>query len=85
VAKIAHLASLVESDERFELWGVPTSGVLVWRPRREPAAEVRARLCGAWVSLTIIDGETWFRSVGANPQADPALVFRSVVDALADL
>lgn len=60
-------------------------GVLVWRPRNDvaEAATVRDKyMRGAWVSLTVIDGETWFRSVAANPNADPALVFRSVVTAV---
>ena len=57
--------------------------MLVWRPRRAAAADVRARLRGAWVSLTVIDGETWFRSVAANPNAEPELVLARVVEALA--
>ena len=55
----------------------------MWRPRRVAAADVRARLRGAWVSLTVIDGETWFRSVAANPNAEPELVLAHVVEALA--
>ena len=47
------------------------------------AAQLRADwLTGAWVSLTDIDGEVWFRSVAANPNADPQLVFDRVCHAL---
>ena len=86
VGKLEELARLVAADDRFELWGGGQScGVLAWRPRKAVCAEpseVRSRLRGAWVSLTVIDGETWFRCVGANPNADPALVFSAVVAAL---
>ena len=82
-AKAQTLAELVAADSRFELWGAPTAGVVVWRPRGVPAAEVRARLFGAWVSLTAIDGEIWFRSVAANPAAEPRRVFAQVQEAVA--
>ena len=84
VARAAQLAELVEHDERFELWGVPTTGIVVWRPVDScgcSVSEVRARLKGAWVSLTEIDGAMWFRSVATNPKADPLLVFESVAAA----
>ena len=83
VAKAAALAKLVAADHRFELWAAPTTAVVVWRPRGVSASEVRARLQGAWVSLTVIDDETWFRSVAANPAADPELVFGRVAQAVA--
>jgi L-2,4-diaminobutyrate decarboxylase len=86
VAQIRILASMVAADERFELWEdeatAGRAGVLVWRPRVAGASDIRSRLRGAWISLTTIDGEVWFRSVAANPQADTTLVFRCVVDAL---
>jgi L-2,4-diaminobutyrate decarboxylase len=90
--KAQALCQLVSQDERFELWtgagcgstgaGAGATGVVVWRPRDVPAAEVRDRLRGAWVSLTDIDGERWLRCVSANPSADPELVFAAVVAAL---
>ena len=86
VAKVEALAALVAADDRFELWGGRRSscGVLAWRPRPQvaEAADVRRRMRGAWVSLTVIDGETWLRSVAANPSADPELVFRAVAAAV---
>ena len=80
--KAAELARLIEHDRRFELWGAPTTGVVVWRPRSESAIEVRARIRDGWVSLTDIDGESWLRCVAANPSANPEFVFGCVVDAL---
>jgi len=82
MAKAEQLAALVDADPRFELWGPPTTGVVVWRPTALSAADVRARLVDAWVSLTDIDGELWLRSVAANPSADPTHVFERVVAAL---
>ena len=80
-----HLARLISADARFEVWAPPTMGVLVWRPRHSSAAEVRARMVGAWVSLTTIDGEAWLRCVAANPHAQPELVLQSAVEALVQL
>lgn len=85
MAKAAQLADLVVTDPRFELWGTPSTGVVVWRPTNAHAADVRARLNDAWVSLTDVDGEIWLRSVAANPSADPAHVFARVIAALQSL
>ena len=83
MAKAQRLADLVDADERFELWGAsPSCGLVVWRPRQVSAAEARAKLRGAWVSLTVIDGETWFRSVACNPEANPELVFQRVAESV---
>ena len=76
------LAAKIQSDARFELWGTPTTGVVVWRPRHLPAGVVRDQLNDAWVSLTDIDGEVWLRSVAANLSADASLVFAKVCAAL---
>ena len=88
VAQLDELARLIAEDGRFELWGGetagPSCGVLAWRPRKEvaEASAVRAHMRGAWVSLTVIDGDTWFRCVAANPNAEPARVFAAAVAAL---
>ena len=88
VAQLDELARLIAEDDRFELWGGetagPSCGVLAWRPRQEfaEASAVRAHMRGAWVSLTVIDGDTWFRCVAANPNAEPARVFAAAVAAL---
>lgn len=39
-------------------------------------------LKGAFVSLSTVHGETWLRSVAANPNADPDLVVDAVLEAL---
>ena len=79
------LAERVELEPELELFARPTTGVVLWRPARGAAAEVRERLDGAFVSLSTTHGETWLRSVAANPNADPDLVVDAVLAALAQL
>ena len=77
------LAERVERAPELELFARPATGVVLWRPARGTAAEVRERLDGAFVSLSTTHGETWLRSVAANPNADPDLVVDAVLAALA--
>jgi L-2,4-diaminobutyrate decarboxylase len=64
----------------------PPLGIVVWRPKPAAAgptaAEAQAALEGAWVSVSDIDGEPWFRCVAANPHADPEWVFERVAAAV---
>lgn len=95
VAKAKEFARLVREDDRFDLWEkegeeavTGVTGIVAWRPKGwapDPDAmqAIRVRLEGAWVSLANIDGVTWFRSVAANPNADPQHVIDRVVDAIA--
>jgi len=76
------LAALVLADDRLELHSQPSTGVVTWRPRDVPAADVRARMTGAFVSLTQLGGETWLRSVCVNPHADVQRPVDAVIDAL---
>jgi L-2,4-diaminobutyrate decarboxylase len=82
MTKADQLAGLIESDPRFLLWGPNQTGVVVWRPVDAAASDVRNRLENGWVSLTEVDGQTWFRSVAANPSADPNYLFDQVSAAL---
>ncbi len=77
------LAELIAADANLQLWQRPVAGVVNWRPRNLPPERVRDNLRGAWVSLTAIDSDTWFRSVVANPLADPATVVTAVTQAIA--
>jgi len=76
------LAGLVSADGRFELHSQPSTGVVTWRPRDLPASDVRARMSGAFASLTQLDGDVWLRSVVVNPHADVELLISSAVAAL---
>ena len=82
MTKANQLAQLIESDPRFLLWGPNQTGVVVWRPVDVEPSDVRNRLENGWVSLTEADGQTWFRSVAANPSADPSYLFDQVSAAL---
>ena len=82
MGKADQLAELIRSDSRFQLWGPNQTGVVVWRPIDSEPGAVRSRLQNGWVSLTEVEGETWFRSVAANPSADPAYLFNQVKAAL---
>ena len=82
MGKADQLAGLIKSDSRFRLWGPNQTGVVVWRPIDSEPSAVRSRLQNGWVSLTEVEGETWFRSVAANPSADPAYLFDQLKAAL---
>jgi len=79
----AELARLVGGHDDLELFALPTTGVVLWRPRDADARAVRARLRRTYVSLVEVAGETWLRSVAANPLADPRLVVDELRAAIA--
>ncbi len=81
MATAEHLADLVDAAPQLQLWRRPVTGVVTWRPRSHDVDAVQARLAGAWVSTADVDGERWFRSVAANPHADPERVVAAVLEA----
>jgi len=82
MALAARLAELISDAPEFDLWASPVTGVVNWRPHGQDPATVRSRLRDAWVSLAEIAGDSWFRSVAANPLADPDHVVAAVRHAL---
>lgn len=76
------LADRIKAQPELELWDRPITGVVLWRPRGHDPRAVQAHLNGAFVSVTDVDGQTWLRSVAANPGADPSLVIDRVLDVL---
>jgi glutamate/tyrosine decarboxylase-like PLP-dependent enzyme len=75
------LADAVEASERLELWGRPQTAINVFRPvDRQTDAFVQAVSAGM-LSKCVLDGETWARSVAANPSVDLDLVIESVLAA----
>ncbi|MFW2382245.1 MAG: pyridoxal phosphate-dependent decarboxylase family protein [Acidimicrobiales bacterium] len=70
------LHTLVVAHPELEARSTPLSGVLNWRRTDQTIPE----LDDVFVSTTVIDGQTWLRSVAANPMADPELVVSAVVD-----
>lgn len=82
----ADLANIISSDARLELFRQPTTGVVLWHPRATAELEaVRAQMRSSFVSITEISGQRWFRSVAANPMADPASVVDDALSAVASL
>ena len=84
MATADRLADLVAGAADLELWGRPVTVVVNWRPRGQDPAALRSRLRHAWVSLADIEGDSWFRSVSANPLADPEHVVNAVLQACED-
>jgi len=82
MALAVRLADLISDTAEFELWAPPVTGVVNWRPHGQDPATVRSRLRDAWVGIAEIAGESWFRSVAANPLADPDHVLTAVRRAL---
>ncbi len=82
IERSQQLARLVAAHPDFVLWGQPATGIVVWRPAHYDAALVRSRMRDAFVSLATVDGAQWFRSVAANPNADPERVLAAAVEAL---
>jgi L-2,4-diaminobutyrate decarboxylase len=79
------LADRVQAEPSLELWGPARTGIVVWRPRQGDPRQVRERLRDAWVSTAKINGEIWFRSVAANPLADPDRLVDAVLHAAGQL
>lgn len=82
LATAGRLAELIDDHPDLQLWRPPRTGVVNWRPRHCDPNAVQQRIDGAWVSMTDIDGTAWFRSVAANPFADPELVVHRVTHAI---
>lgn len=75
------LADAIESSDHLELWNRPQSAVNVFRPtNRQSDAFIQAAPAGM-LSTCVLEGETWARSVAANPSVDLDLVIESVLAA----
>jgi len=76
------LTDRIAAHSELEQWGSgPGSGVVAWRHRHSDSRLLQSRLQDAFVSVTIIGGEPWLRSVAANPLADPDQVVAAVLAA----
>lgn len=75
----AELHNLIEESDDFVARSEPHTGVVCWRHGSVPPETIKANLDdGVFVSTTVVDGESWLRSVAANPMADPAMVIEGV-------
>lgn len=79
------LWALVDAHPRLEARSRPQAGVVCWRHRSVTASAIREHLPPhVLVSTTVVDGESWLRSVAANPMGDPALVVEGVLAAASE-
>jgi glutamate/tyrosine decarboxylase-like PLP-dependent enzyme len=75
------LADAIEANGRLELWNRPQTAINVFRPvDSTTAAFVRAAPAGM-LSTCVLNGETWARSVAANPLVDVNLVVQNILAA----
>ena len=72
------LADAIDQNSRLRLWARPATGITVFRPVAESADALLGRLPEGMLSTGAIAGETWLRSVAANPLAN----IDAIVDAL---
>ena len=64
------LAENLNNNKGIALWAMPITGVTVFRPLTCRTEELHKRLAEGMFSSCLLDGETWLRSVAANPLAD---------------
>ena len=77
------LAAFVHSDERLELFGQPTTGIVVWRPRQTGVLEsLLQRLPFGLASTVTIGADRWCRNTAANPNADIDAMIQEINKAL---
>jgi L-2,4-diaminobutyrate decarboxylase len=77
------LSDFVAANERLELFAVPQTGIVVWRPKDEHLFnQVQQQLPAGSTSTTSIAGVKWFRNVSANPGADIDLLIAAIQRAL---
>jgi L-2,4-diaminobutyrate decarboxylase len=80
------LTTAIAAADRFEVHEGSDAGVVVWRPTARPGHETMAAAierAGVGVSLTRLDEDWWFRSVSANPFAEPEEIVDRLTGALA--
>lgn len=73
------LADAIENSDRLELWGRPQTAINVFRPVGSTAAAFVQAVPAGMLSTCVLDGETWARSVAANPSVDMDLVMESIL------
>jgi L-2,4-diaminobutyrate decarboxylase len=78
------LADAIGQCDRLQSWGRPQTAINVFRPLRVPTAAFVQALPPGMVSTCVLDGQTWVRSVAANPLADMDLVTASILAASRD-
>lgn len=75
------LADAIEKCDRLESWGRPQTAINVFRPVCLSTAALVQALPPGMLSTCVLDGQTWARSVAANPSVDMDLVVESLLAA----
>lgn len=75
------LADEIEKCDRLELWGRPQTAINVFRPAGSSTAAFVQALPPGMLSTCVLDGQTWARSVAANPSVDMDLVVERILAA----
>jgi glutamate/tyrosine decarboxylase-like PLP-dependent enzyme len=78
------LADAIEKCDRLELWGRPQTAINVFRPVYSSTAALVQALPPGMLSTCVLDGQTWARSVAANPSVDMNLVVERLLAASRD-
>jgi glutamate/tyrosine decarboxylase-like PLP-dependent enzyme len=73
------LADAVEKCDRLELWERPQTAINVFRPVHSSTAALVQALPPGMLSTCVLDGQTWARSVAANPSVDMDLVVERIL------
>jgi glutamate/tyrosine decarboxylase-like PLP-dependent enzyme len=73
------LADAIESCDHLALWGRPQTAINVFRHMGASTAALVQRLPPGMLSTCVLDGQTWARSVAANPSVDMDLVLERIL------
>jgi glutamate/tyrosine decarboxylase-like PLP-dependent enzyme len=75
------LADEIEKCDRLELWGRPQTAINVFRPLCSSTVAFVQALPPGMLSTCVLDGQTWARSVAANPSVDMDAVVEKILAA----
>jgi len=64
------LSNALNKEDNISLWGMPKTGVTVFRPLTIDTEKFYRKLPEGMFSTCILDNKKWLRSVAANPIAD---------------
>lgn len=79
MANAAILARALAGNPAWDLFALPETGVVIFRPTAGNCEDVIAQLPAGLASTANINGELWLRTVAANPNVD----IEAVLEALA--
>ena len=82
MSKSEKFAIEIQKDERMSLWGIPQTGVTVFRPVDLSTRDFMDNLPAGMFSSCNFDHETWVRSVAANPMIDIERILRTIRESL---